>query len=217
MTQAAALAHFLSGALLLCGFALLGQRRLSAMIALYRAEALILCAAAFAEGIAQHSADLFLCGIITLSFKAVLLPQALRRILHRFNLTGAVQTTPPIGVSMVLGLALTGIAVLALPPGPASATAYPDLALALAVTLLGLLAMITRRNALAQAIGFLSAENGLMLAAISLPGMRFTAPLSIALLLLVALLLAGVSIFRLRDDLGQPDPAALEEIEGQAR
>ena len=56
-----------------------------------------------------------------------------------------------------------------------------------------------------------------MLAAISLPGMRFTAPLSIALLLLVALLLAGVSIFRLRDDLGQPDPAALEEIEGQAR
>ena len=68
MTQAAALAHFLSGALLLCAFALLGQRRLSAMIALYRAEALILCAAAFAESIAQHSADLFLCGIITLSF-----------------------------------------------------------------------------------------------------------------------------------------------------
>jgi hydrogenase-4 component E len=217
MTQAAALAHFLSGALLLCTFALLAQRRLSAMIALYRAEALILCAAAFAESIAQHSADLFLCGIITFSFKVVLLPQALRRILHRFNLTGAVETTLPIGVSMVLGLALTGIAVLAVPLDPANATAHLDLALALAVTLLGFLAMTTRRNALAQAIGFLSAENGLMLAAISLPGMKFTAPLAIALLLLVALLLLGVFIFRLREDLERPDPAALEEIEGQAR
>ena len=49
--------------------------------------------------------------------------------------------------------------------------AREDLAFALAVILLGLLMMITRRNAVTQIVGFMSLENGLVLAATGAKGM----------------------------------------------
>jgi len=219
MIQAYPLAHALAAVLLLCAFALLSQRRLSAMITLYQSEALVLSAAAFWQGYAQGSDDLVLTGIITLSIKGVLLPMALRRIVHRFNLIRAVETVMPVGLSMILGVLLIGIAVKVVLPSTASAVTLTreDLAIALSVVLLGLLVMTTRRNALSQVIGFLSTENGLVLAAIGMPGMPFVAELSVALLVLAALLVVGVFVFQLREHSETLDLSGIEEIERRGR
>lgn len=219
MTQDYALAHLLGGLVLLCAFALLSQRRLAAMISLYEAEAAILSAAAFWQGFTQHSADLFLTGIITLTIKAILLPVALRRIMHRLNLIRAVETAMPVGVSMILGVALIGIAVLVVLPATTGSLnlTREDLALALSVVLLGLSVMTTRRNALAQVIGFLSTENGLVLAAIGMPGMPFVAEFSVALLVLMAFLVLGVFVFRVREHFDTLDLSGIEEIERRGR
>ena len=69
MTEIYPLAHLLGGLMLLCAFALLSQRRLSAMITIYQVEALVLSAAAFWQGFAQHAAELYLTGVITMSIK----------------------------------------------------------------------------------------------------------------------------------------------------
>jgi hydrogenase-4 component E len=198
---------------------LLSQRRLSAMISLYQSEALVLSAAAFWQGYAQGSDDLYLTGIITLSIKGILLPMALRRIVHRFNLIRAVETAMPVGFSMILGVLLIGIAVKVVLPSTASAVTLTreDLAIALSVVLLGLLVMTTRRNALSQVIGFLSTENGLVLAAIGMPGMPFVAELSVALLVLAALLVVGVFVFQLREHSETLDLSGIEEIERRGR
>jgi hydrogenase-4 component E len=219
MIQAYPLAHALAAVLLLCAFALLSQRRLSAMISLYQSEALVLSAAAFWQGYAQGSDDLYLTGIITLSIKGILLPMALRRIVHRFNLIRAVETAMPVGFSMILGVLLIGIAVKVVLPSTASAVTLTreDLAIALSVVLLGLLVMTTRRNALSQVIGFLSTENGLVLAAIGMPGMPFVAELSVALLVLAALLVVGVFVFQLREHSETLDLSGIEEIERRGR
>jgi hydrogenase-4 component E len=219
MIQAYPLAHALAAVLLLCAFALLSQRRLSAMISLYQSEALVLSAAAFWQGFAQGSDDLYLTGIITLSIKGILLPMALRRIVHRFNLIRAVETAMPVGFSMILGVLLIGIAVKVVLPSTASAVTLTreDLAIALSVVLLGLLVMTTRRNALSQVIGFLSTENGLVLAAIGMPGMPFVAELSVALLVLAALLVVGVFVFQLREHSETLDLSGIEEIERRGR
>jgi hydrogenase-4 component E len=219
MTQFYPLAHALAAVLLLCAFALLSQRRLSAMISLYQSEALVLSAAAFWQGFAQGSDDLYLTGIITLSIKGILLPMALRRIVHRFNLIRAVETVMPVGFSMILGVLLIGIAVKVVLPSSASAVTLTreDLAIALSVVLLGLLVMTTRRNALSQVIGFLSTENGLVLAAIGMPGMPFVAELSVALLVLAALLVVGVFVFQLREHSATLDLSGIEEIERRGR
>jgi hydrogenase-4 component E len=217
--QGYALAHLLGGLILLCAFAMLSQRRLAAMITLYQAEAFALSLAAFWQAAMQHSADLFFTGLITLSIKAAVLPIALRRITHRLNLIRGVETAMPVGVSMILGVALIGIAVLVVLPATASSVSLTreDLSLALSVVLLGFLVMMTRRNALSQVIGFLSTENGLVLAAIGMPGMPFVAEFSVALLVLMAFLVLGIFVFRVREHFDTLDLTGIEEIERRGR
>ncbi|WP_298216997.1 hydrogenase-4 component E [Acidocella sp.] len=219
MSLTFSLAHLLGGVILLCGFLQLSQRRLAAMITLYQTEALVLAAAAFWQGYAQGAVDLYFTGLITLALKGVLLPWGLREIVLRFNMVRAVETALPMALSMILGLALIGIAVLVVLPTTASALSLTreDAAIALSVVLLGLLLMIVRRNALAQLIGFLSMENGLVLAAIGMPGMPFVAEFSVALLVLLAFLVVGVFLFRLREHFDTLDLSGLEEIERRGR
>jgi hydrogenase-4 component E len=213
------LTHLLGGIMLLCAFSLLSQRRLAAMITLYQAEAITLTAAAFWQGYAQGSWDLALTGLITLVLKAILLPIGLREIVQRFNLTRRVENALPPSLSMILGVALIGVAVLVVLPTTPDAISLTreDLAIALSIILLGFLVMTTRRNALAQVIGFLSTENGLVLAATGMPGMPFVAELSVALLVLTACLVAGLFLFRLREHFDTLDVSGIEEIERRGR
>ena len=91
------------------------------------------------------------------------------------------------------------------------------LALALSVMLLGLLMMITRRNAVTQVVGFMSLENGLILAAIGARGMPLVVEISVAFSVLIALFVFA----RLR----LPHPGALrhrrhrglESVRGDSR
>ncbi len=213
------LAHLLGGLILICAFALLSQRRLAAMITLYQCEAITLTAAAFWQGYAQHELALYLTGLITLVIKAVMLPVGLRRIVKNFNITRAVETAMPVGLSMILGVGLIGIAVYVVLPITMNAVTLTreDIAISLSVVLLGLLVMTTRRNALSQVIGFLSTENGLVLAAIGMPGMPFVAELSVALLVLMAFLVVGVFLFRIREHFDNLDISGIESIEKQGR
>jgi hydrogenase-4 component E len=213
------LAHLLGGVMLLCAFSLLSQRRLAAMISIYQAEAIVLTLAAFWQGFAQHATELYLTGVITLVIKAIIAPIALRQIVQRFNLIRAVETAMPVGLSMMLGVSLIGVAVLVVLPTTMNSVTLTreDLAISLSVVLLGLLVMTTRRNALSQVIGFLSTENGLVLAAIGMPGMPFVAELSVALLVLVAFLVVGVFVFRVREHFDTLDLTGIEEIERRGR
>ena len=213
------LAHLLGGVMLLCAFSLLSQRRLAAMISIYQIEAIVLTLAAFWQGFAQNATELYLTGIITLVIKAIIAPIALRQIVQRFNLIRAVETAMPVGLSMMLGVSLIGVAVLVVLPTTMNSVTLTreDLAISLSVVLLGLLVMTTRRNALSQVIGFLSTENGLVLAAIGMPGMPFVAELSVALLVLVAFLVVGVFVFRVREHFDTLDLTGIEEIERRGR
>ena len=213
------LAHLLGGVMLLCAFSLLSQRRLAAMISIYQIEAIVLTLAAFWQGFAQHATELYLTGVITLVIKAIIAPIALRQIVQRFNLIRAVETAMPVGLSMMLGVSLIGVAVLVVLPTAMNSVTLTreDLAISLSVVLLGLLVMTTRRNALSQVIGFLSTENGLVLAAIGMPGMPFVAELSVALLGLVAFLVVGVFVFRVREHFDTLDLTGIEEIERRGR
>jgi hydrogenase-4 component E len=219
MTLIYPLAHLMGGIMLLCAFSLLSQRRLSAMITLYQAEACTLAAAAFWQGYGQGSWDLVLTGVITLVIKAILLPIGLRQIVQRFNLIRAVETAMPVGLSMILGVGLIGVAVLVVLPTTLNAVSLTreDLAISLSVVLLGFLVMTTRRNAMAQVIGFLSTENGLVLAATGMPGMPFVAELSVALLVLMACLVVGVFLLRLREHFDTLDVSGIEQIERRGR
>src|SRR5918912_471565 len=83
-----------------------------------------------------------------------------------------------------------------------------DIALALSVVLIGLLIMITRRNAVSQVVGFMSLENGIVLAAAGAKGMPLVVEISVAFSVLLALIVIGIFLFRIRERFDTVDVAA---------
>ena len=101
-------------------------------------------------------------------------------------------------------------------PGTAS-HAREELALALAIVLLGFLMMIVRRNAVTQVVGFMSMENGLILAATGARGMPLVVEVSVAFSVLIALFVFAVFVFRIRERFDTVDIEALDRMRGDRR
>ena len=117
---------------------------------------------------------------------------------------------------MLAGLALVALSIVLMlrVVSEADALAREDLAFALSVVLLGMLMMVVRRNAVSMVVGFMSLENGLILAAAGAKGMPLVVEFSVAFSVLVALTLIGVFLFRLRDRFDAVDAGALDKFQG---
>jgi hydrogenase-4 component E len=120
--------------------------------------------------------------------------------------------------SWTLANSLVALAVMvALPVTTgAQALAREDLALALSVVLLGMLMMITRRNAILQVVGLMSLENGLILAAVGVAGMPLVVELSTAALVMMLLVVGGVFVFQIRERFDTVDIGFLERHRGES-
>ena len=95
--------------------------------------------------------------------------------------------------------------------------AREDLALALAIILLGFLMMIVRRNAVTQIVGFMSMGNGLSLAATGARGMPLVVEISVAFSILIAFIVIGIFLFRIRERFDTVDLQALDAFRGERR
>jgi hydrogenase-4 component E len=210
-------AHLLGGGMLLLSFVLLYQRRITAVINALATQGAMLAAAAAWQGFVQDAPQLYLTALIALAGKAVLIPLALRLAVRRLDLHRTVETALGIGSSMIAGVALVALAILVVLPitAGAQAIAREDLALALSVVLLGMLMMITRRNAILQVAGLMSMENGLILAAVGVTGMPLVVELSTAALVMVLLVVAGIFVFQIRERLDTVDIGLLEPHRGE--
>ena len=119
-----------------------------------------------------------------------------------------------IGPTMLAGMALVALSMVVMLRVTADADplAREDLAFALSVLLLGLLTMITRRNAVSQIVGFMSLENGLVLAATGARGMPLVVEISVAFSILIAFIVIGIFLFRIRERFDTVDLQALDEV-----
>ncbi len=212
-------AHLLGGLVLVLSFVLLYQRRLSALINAFALQACVLAAAAAWQGHVQGHIELYITALVTLGAKGIAIPLVLHRITRRMNVHRSIEATMGVFPSMMQGAALVGLSIMVvLPVGAASgasALTGEDLALALSVVLLGLLMMIARRNALSQVIGFLSLENGLILAAVGVANMPYVLELVIAVLVVVAFMIFGVFLFQIRERFDSLDTSVLDAVQGE--
>ena len=211
-------AHMLGGGMLLLSFMLLYQRRVGAVISTLAGQGAVLAAAAAWQGVVQDAPQLFLTALVALAAKAVLIPLALRALLRRLALDRSVDTAMGVGPSLIAGVALVALAILVVLPitTAARAIAREDLALALSVVLLGMLMMITRRNAILQVVGLMSLENGLVLAAVGVAGMPLVVELSTAALVMMLLVVGGVFVFQIRERFDTVDIGFLERHRGES-
>ena len=93
--------------------------------------------------------------------------------------------------------------------------AREDLAFALAVVLLGLLMMVMRQNAVSQVVGFMSLENGIVLAATGAKGMPLVVEISVAFSILIAFIVIGIFLFRIRERFDTVNVGALDLYRGE--
>ena len=210
-------AHLLGTSVLVLSFALLFQRRILGVLNIFALQATVLAAAAAWQGFTQDAPHLYITAAIALAFKAIIIPLALRRIAFRFQIHRTVETVLGIGLTMIAGVCLVGLAIVLVLPLTRQSILMTrdDLALALSIVLIGLLMMITRRNALTQVVGFMSLENGLILGAVGVVGMPLVVEMSVAFSVMVAFIIFGIFFFHIRDRFDTLDLQSLETFRGE--
>lgn len=211
------LSHLISATVLMMGFGLLYQRRLSAVIRIYSAQAASLAAAAAWQAYIQDAAHLYITAGVALVFKALFVPFCLNWLVRRLGIHRHMESGFGMGPTLIVGVALVALSIILVLPVTESATALTreNLALAMSVVLLGFLMMITRSNAVTQVIGFMALENGLILAAVSAKGMPLVVEISIAFSVMVGMSLFGIFFFRIRERFDSLDLSSLETFRGE--
>jgi hydrogenase-4 component E len=210
-------AHLLAGSLVLVSFMMLYQDRLPALINLFALHAIVLSASVAWQAYIQNEPSLYITALIALGFKGVIIPVALHRMIVRLGIHREIETVIGIGVTMLGGVLLVALSIVVMlrVTGGAEPLAREDIAFALSVLLLGLLMMITRRNAVSQVVGFMSLENGLILAATGARGMPLVVEISVAFSVLIAFIVVGIFLFRIRERFDSVDLEALDHFRGE--
>jgi hydrogenase-4 component E len=216
MNHAYDVSHFLAGLMLVASFALLYQDRVLAVLRSFALQAIILALAVAWEAWVQDRPHLFITAALALGLKGIIIPMALHRMIARLGIHRDVEQVVSVGITMLIGLGLTALSLLLILKATSGAPslAREGLAIALAIILLGMLMMITRRNAVTQIIGFMSIENGLILAATGAKGMPLVVEISVAFSVLIALFVFAVFVFRIRERFDTVDVEALEAVRG---
>ena len=212
-------AHLLAGSLVLTSFMMLYQDRMSALLNVFAAQAFVLAASVAWQAHVQDAPHLYVTAAIALLFKGLVIPMALRRIVRRFGIHRGIETVVGVGPTMLAGMALVALSLVVMLRITEAATplAREDLAFALSVVLLGLLMMVTRRNAVSQVIGFMSLENGLILAATGARGMPLVVEISVAFSVLIAFIVIGIVLSGIRERFDTVDIEAVDRARGERK
>jgi len=213
------IAHLLAGGLVLVSFMMLYQDRLYALLNIYAVHAIVLSCSVAWQALVQEAPHLYVTAGIALIFKAIVIPVALHKIVQRLGIHREIETVVGIGPTMIAGMALVALSMVVMLRVTAAADPLTreDLAFALSVVLLGLLIMVTRRNAVSQVVGFMSLENGLVLAATGAKGMPLVVEISVAFSILIAFIVIGIFLFRIRERFDTVDVHALDRFRGERR
>jgi hydrogenase-4 component E len=201
-------AHLFAGGLVLVSFMLLYQDRIFALVNIFALHALVVSLSVAWQAYIQQAPHLYITAAIALGVKAIIIPVVLHRIIVRLGIHRSIETVVGIGQTMLGGIGLVALSILVMLPITAQAgtLAREDLAFSLSVILLGLLS---------QVIGFMSIENGLILAATAAKGMPLVVEISVAFSILVALIVIGIFLFRIRERFDTVDVHGLERFRGE--
>src|SRR5437763_1141307 len=152
------IADMLAGTLVLVSFIQLYQDRLYALLNIFALHAFVLALSVAWQAYVQSAPHLYVTATIALVFKAIVIPVALHRIIVQLGIHREIEKVVGVGTAMLLGMGLVALSMVVMLRVTADADplAREDLAFALSVVLLGLLMMVTRRNAVSQVVGFKS-------------------------------------------------------------
>ena len=199
----------------LTSFLMLGQGRLLRLIFVFGLQGFLLTLTTALAAYSLNNPHLYISAVLTLVLKVIFIPWMLRReVLHQ-NMHRDIQALTNKTMVMLGGASLMVFSYYVLHPivQTTSLVMLNALAVSLSVVLLGMLLMISHRQAVAHVVGFMSIENGLFFAAIvATKGMPMVVELGIAFDVLVAAVLFGIFFLHIRTSIDSLDVDLLNRL-----
>lgn len=192
----------------LTSFLMLGQSRLLRLIFVFALQGFLLTSTTALAAYSLNSPHLYISALLTLVLKVMFIPWMLRRQVLLMNMHRDIEALKNNTAVMLGGASLMVFSYYVLHPivQTSSVIMLNALAVSLSVVLLGMLLMISHRQAVAHVVGFMSIENGLFFAAIvATKGMPMVVELGIAFDVLVAAVLFGIFFFHIRTSIDSLD------------
>jgi hydrogenase-4 component E len=193
------------------------QRMLITNIRLFAVQSFLLAAIATVVAAYHDAPHVYLMAGLTLAGKVWFLPRLLIRLVRRIGIVEEIEPLLNAPTSMVLCGALTVLGyVVARPFTTLEKLGNNTLAVAVTLLLTGLFMMFNRRKAVTQVLALLAVENGVLLAAVALTsyGMPLVVELGIFFDVMVAVMVLGILVYRIRETFASMDTAKLTELKG---
>ena len=196
-------------------FMMLAQGKFLTLINLFSLQGLLLAGTTAMVALITGNHHLLISAGLTLALKAIMIPWLLRYLVVRMRLHREVDPVENPVQIMLFGVSLVVFSYyVTLPVVQLSTLATSNmLAVSLAGILLGMLLMISRKQAVTHVVGFMTIENGLFFSAVvSTHGMPMVVELGIAFDVLVASVIFGVFFFQIRDSIDSLDVDKLNRL-----
>jgi hydrogenase-4 component E len=193
------------------------QRMLLTSIRLFAIQSLFLSGIAAVVAYSHNAFHVYVVVVLTLVGKVAFLPWLLDRQVRRMKIVQEIEPLVNFPTSMLIcgGLTLLGYLV-ARPFTSLERLGNNTLAVAIALVLTGFFLMINRLKAITQVLALLTVENGVMLAAVALTtyGMPLVVELGIFFDVLVAVMILGILVYRIRETFASMDTSKLSQLKG---
>ena len=193
------------------------QRMLLTNIRLFALQSLMLAGIAALIALFHNAAHVYWVAGLTLVGKVFFLPWLLNRQVRRIEIEQEIAPLLNASTSMLLcgGFTLLGY-IVARPFTSLARLGNNTLGVAVTLLLTGFFLMINRRKAITQVLALLTIENGVMLAAVALTtyGMPLVVELGIFFDLMVAVMVLGLLVYRIRESFSSMDVSKLSQLKG---
>ena len=193
------------------------QRMLLTNIRLFALQSLMLATIAAIIAYSHQAIHVYWVAGLTLAGKVFFLPWLLNRLVRRIQIHQEIDPLLNPTASMLLcgGLTLLGY-IVARPFTSLERLGNNTLGIAITLLLTGFFLMFNRRKAITQVLALLTIENGVMLAAVALTtyGMPLVVELGIFFDVMVAVMVLGILVYRIRENFASMDVGKLSQLKG---
>jgi hydrogenase-4 component E len=214
---ASQLITLLAAGMLVIQLLMVVQGMLLTNIRLFALQSLMLAAIATIVAFFNGAMDVYLVAALTLIGKVFLLPRLLNRLVRRIKIHQEIEPMLNSTASMLLcgGFTLLGY-IVARPFTSLERLGNNTLGIAITLLLIGFFLMFNRRKAITQVLALLTIENGVMLAAVALTsyGMPMVVELGIFFDVMVAVMVLGILVYRIRENFASMDVSKLSQLKG---
>ncbi len=194
----------------------LGSLHLRVNLGLFAVETLLVAAATALVARFTDDKELYVIAILICIFKAILIPRFLAWIGDKLMAQRDIGSFLPAPLSMHLCLALFVLSFAlakGLPVSQVPGHSWLGASAGISLLFSGLILMLARRLAISQIVGFLVIENGIYTFALTQTrGMPLMVEMGILLDLLVAVMIAGLLIFKIQKNFEHIDTAQLKDL-----